>query len=110
IDAAIFREWVLNVGRRDAVARLAHAICEIYVRLDKVGLTAGSVCQIPLTQAELADTTGMSVVHLNRSMMELRERNLLRWKGKSVEVLDWSGLAEAAGFDDRYLHISDGGL
>ena len=66
IDAAVFREWVVNVGRRDAYARIAHVLCEIYVRFRAVGLVNGQAYQLPITQAELGDATGLSTVHVNR--------------------------------------------
>jgi len=105
IDAAIFKEWVLNVGRRSATQRLAHLICEIYVRLDRIGLVEQGICSIPLTQVELADCTGLSVVHLNRSMQELRANGLVRWHGKTVEVPNWQNLAKAGDFDATFLHL-----
>ena len=73
IDAAVFREWVVNVGRRDAYARIAHVLCEVYVRLRAVGLVNGQAFEMPITQAELGDATGLSTVHVNRTLQELRE-------------------------------------
>ena len=105
IDAAIFKEWVLSVGRRPATQRLAHLICEIYLRLKRIGLSQNGVCTIPLTQTELSDCTGLSLVHLNRSMKELREGGLVRWQGKVVEVPSWERLTEAGDFDPTYLHL-----
>ena len=67
IDAAIFREWVANIGSRQAFGRVAHLLCEMVVRLNAVGLADGRVCELPITQTELADATGLSTVHVNRT-------------------------------------------
>ena len=105
IDAAVFREWVVNVGRRDAYARIAHVLCEIYVRLRAVGLVDGQAYQLPITQAELGDATGLSTVHVNRTLQELRANGLITMKGGRVVIEDWSGLQTAGEFDPTYLHI-----
>jgi CRP-like cAMP-binding protein len=105
IDAAVFREWVVNVGRRDAYARIAHVLCEIYVRLRAVGLVSGQAYQLPITQAELGDATGLSTVHVNRTLQELRGNGLITMKGGRVVIEDWSGLQTAGEFDATYLHI-----
>ena len=72
IDAAIFREWIVNVGTREAYNRIAHLICEIFLKLKAVGLATGNSCEFPITQSEIADATGLSNVHVNRSIMKLR--------------------------------------
>jgi hypothetical protein len=77
IDAAMFREWVVNVGRREAYGRIAHVLCEVYVRLRAVGLANGQSYLMPVTQAELGDATGMSTVHVNRTLQELRRDGLI---------------------------------
>jgi CRP-like cAMP-binding protein len=106
IDAAVFREWVVNVGRRDAYARIAHILCEIYVRLRAVGLVDGQAYQLPITQAELADATGLSTVHVNRTLQELRGNGLISTpKSGRVVIEDWDRLQEAGEFDATYLHI-----
>lgn len=104
VDAAIFREWVVNVGRRPAYARVAHLLCEVVARLQTVGLAQDHRCDLPVTQAELADATGLSAVHVNRTLQELRRDGLIELRGRSLVVLNWSGLKRAAGFDSRYLH------
>jgi CRP-like cAMP-binding protein len=81
IDAAIFREWVTNVGRREAYGRIAHLFCELFMRLRAVGLHNGESYAMPITQAELADATGLSTVHVNRTMQELRANGLISTKG-----------------------------
>ena len=105
IDAAVFREWIMNLGRRDAYGRIAHLLCEFYVRLRAVGLTKGDACEMPFTQAELADATGLSVVHVNRTLQELRGEGLITLRAGSLTVLDWERLKEAGEFDPAYLHL-----
>jgi CRP-like cAMP-binding protein len=104
IDAAVFREWVTNVGRREAYGRIAHICCELFVRIRAVGLNNGESYAMPITQAELADATGLSTVHVNRTMQELRGNGLISTKGGSVIIKDWDGLREAGEFDPTYLH------
>jgi CRP-like cAMP-binding protein len=105
IDAAAFREWILNLGRREAYGRMAHLLCEFYVRLRAVGLTNGDACELPFTQAELADATGLSAVHVNRTLQELRGEGLITLRNGSLTVLDWDRLREAGEFDPTYLHL-----
>jgi CRP-like cAMP-binding protein len=106
IDAAIFREWIANVGRREAYGRIAHLLCEVFVRLRAVGLTNGQAYQLPITQAELGDATGLSTVHVNRTLQELRGNGLITTpRGGHVIIEDWDGLREAGEFDPTYLHI-----
>ena len=105
IDASIFREWTVNVGRREAYARIAHILCELMVRLQVVGLTQGHTCKIPVTQSEFADATGLSNVHVNRVLQELRADGLILLKGDTLQVLDWDQLKQAGDFDATYLHL-----
>src|SRR3954451_4184220 len=105
IDAAVFREWIMNLGRREAYGRMAHLLCEFYVRLKAVGLTTDHAYQFPLTQAELADATGLSTVHVNRTLQELSVEGLITLRNGSVTVLDWERLKEAGEFDPAYLHL-----
>jgi CRP-like cAMP-binding protein len=105
IDAAVFREWVTNVGRREAYQRVAHLFCELFVRLEAVGLNNGESYAMPITQAELADATGLSTVHVNRTMQALRANGLITTKNGRVVIEDWEGLQEAGEFDATYLHM-----
>ena len=105
IDAAIFREWIANVGRRDAYTRAAHLLCELFTRMKAVGLTDGQVYEVPLTQEELGDAMGLSTVHVNRTLQELRGNGLIRSLGRKIVVTDWNGLQEAGQFDPTYLHL-----
>jgi CRP-like cAMP-binding protein len=105
IDAAIFREWVANVGSRQALGRVAHLLCELVVRLRVIGLADKLVFELPVTQTELADATGLSTVHVNRTLQSLRKQKLIHWKDSQLEVLDWAGLQHAGDFDPSYLHL-----
>jgi CRP-like cAMP-binding protein len=107
IEASVFREWVVNVGQREAYSRLAHVLCEVMTRMKAVGLADGKTCQFPLTQSELGDTTGMSTVHVNRTLQALRGDGLIRLKAGSLTVLDWEGLTVAGEFDPAYLHLRE---
>jgi CRP-like cAMP-binding protein len=108
IDAAVFREWVVNVGRREAYGRISHLLCEVYVRLKAVGLANGQAFEMPVTQAELGDATGMSNVHVNRTLQELRRDGLISTpKSGRVVIERWDGLQHAGEFDATYLHIKN---
>ncbi|MES2120270.1 MAG: Crp/Fnr family transcriptional regulator [Pseudomonadota bacterium] len=104
IDASIFREWVVNVGRRDSRARIAHLICELIVRLEKQGLGSDDAFDFPITQEQLADATGLTAVHTNRTLQGLRREGLIELNSRSLRVLDRDGLREAGDFDELYLH------
>jgi CRP-like cAMP-binding protein len=105
IDAAIFREWMMGIGRRSAYTRIAHVLCEVLVKMRAVGLANGHACELPVTQAELGDALGLSTVHVNRSLQELRRHGLIELRGGSLSVLNWDGLKKAGEFDPTYLHL-----
>jgi CRP-like cAMP-binding protein len=107
IDSAVFREWVVNIGRRDAYERVAHLLCELHTRLEAVGLTNGYSYELPLTQTDLADSVGVSTVHVNRVLQKLRGEGLVSFGGKSVTIHDWERLADVGGFDPAYLHLDE---
>jgi CRP-like cAMP-binding protein len=109
VDGSIFREWMTGIGRREAYNRMAHLLCELKVRLKAVGLVEDGTFDLPITQAELADAIGVSTVHVNRVLQELRADGLIRSKGAQVSILDWKGLKEAADFDPLYLHLRQDG-
>jgi CRP-like cAMP-binding protein len=103
-NAAIQREWTLNVGRRDAFERVAHLLCELIERLRPVGLWDGNSCAFPVTQLDLADATGLSVVHVNRTLQELRSSRLIVLRDRILTVNDLDALKSAALFNPDYLH------
>ncbi len=105
VDASVFREWILNIGRRDAQTRLAHLLCEFGVRLELLGLGTRSSYEFPLTQDQMADATGLTPVHVNRSLKELQRRGLITRNLRFVTVDNWVNLKRAAEFDDSYLHL-----
>ncbi len=110
VEEAISREWIVNNSQREAGERLAHLFCEIFLRLRAVGLTNGQSCDVPLTQAELAETTGLSTVHVNRTLQDLRAAGLIILKGKHLTIPDLAALKAAALFNPNYLHLDrDGG-
>lgn len=106
IDALISREWVVNVGRRDARTRIAHLLCELALRLEASGNGAAGVYQFPLTQDQVADATGLTPVHTNRTLQSLRRDGLINLSSGALHILDWKRLRQVAGFTDRYLHHS----
>lgn len=105
VDAAIYREWVANVGQREASVRMAHLICEMTLRMNAVGLVKENEYDFPITQAVLGDATGLSVVHVNRTLQKLRQMKLVELKNRRLRVLDWVSLADFGDFDPTYLHI-----
>jgi CRP-like cAMP-binding protein len=105
VEEAITREWVVNVGHRTAFERLAHLFCEIFIRLKSVGLTQETRCDLPLTQNELADTLALSLVHVNRMLMEMRRARLVTFQNRQLVIHDLPGLQAAAGFNPNYLHL-----
>jgi CRP-like cAMP-binding protein len=103
IQAAIFQEWVVNLGRRDAFARLAHVVCELTVRLQASGLARDLSFAIPWTQMDVADACGISNVHANRVIQELRRLGLVEWDSRRLTIRDWNALARLGDFNDDYL-------
>ena len=104
VDAAVLREWLVNVGQRRAGQRLAHVLCELLLRLRIVGLAENSY-DLPLSQKDLADTIGVSNVHLNRVLQELRREDLISWKDEVLVIKDIDRLMTFSGFNPNYLHI-----
>jgi CRP-like cAMP-binding protein len=110
IDASIHREWITNLGQRQAPARMAHLFCEVIVRMEVAGLAEtghARACRFPVTQTVLAEALGMSIVHVNRTLQELRDANLLSFDNGRLEIFDWRKLVRVAGFDATYLHLDD---
>jgi CRP-like cAMP-binding protein len=109
VDQATQREWLLNLGQRSAYSRIAHLILEMFLRLRTVGLTNGQSCDFPLTQNDLADATGLTAVHVNRMLQELRAAGLLELGRKRLSIPDIEALKTAAMFNQSYLHLDHEG-
>jgi CRP-like cAMP-binding protein len=109
VEEAVTREWIVNVGHRTAFERLAHLFCEIFVRLRAVGLTQDNRCDLPLTQNELADTLALSLVHVNRMLMEMRRAGLVTFQNRQLVIHDLPALQSASGFNPNYLHLDGEG-
>lgn len=109
VDEGILREWLVNMGRREAEQRMAHLFCELLVRLETVGLAEDNSFDFPVTQSELGDTLGISTVHVNRRLQELRGKELVSFENKRVTIHDLHGLMEFADFDPSYLHLANRG-
>jgi CRP-like cAMP-binding protein len=107
IDASIFREWMASIGQREAYSRVAHLLCEWVVRLRAVELAEDHICDLPMTQTELGDALGISSVHVNRTLKELRDAGLISLQKNVLSVLDWDGLKEAGDFSPAYLHLQN---
>ncbi len=105
IDAAVFREWMIGMGRRSAYGRIAHLFCEMYAKLEAVGLASEHRCPLPITQTDLADALGLTNVHINRTLMALRGDGLITLGNNTLVVEEWDELMEAGGFDPLYLHL-----
>lgn len=106
VDGSIFREWLANIGRRDARTRVAHLLCEFSLRLKVAGLGEQANYEMPLTQEQLADATGLTSVHINRTIRQLERDGLIeRSHPRSIIIGDWKKLAEAGDFNSAYLHL-----
>lgn len=103
--AAIQREWTVSLGQRNALERLAHLLCEVMSRLQMVGLSDGVVCDFPLTQIDLGDATGLSSVHVNRTLQELRAAGLVTLRDRQLNIANFAALAELAMFEPGYLGL-----
>lgn len=104
VNEATLREWLVNIGCRSAIERIAHLICELYLRLEVVDLAKEGSFDLPLTQSELADTIGISNVHLNRTLKELRDKGLIHYKKGRIIIINWKVLNDIAEFKKEYLH------
>jgi CRP-like cAMP-binding protein len=103
MEASIYREWIIGLGRRTAVGRAAHLLCEMYTRMKAAGLANKNEIRLSMTQSDIGDCLGLSTVHVNRVLQELRAKNCVAIKGSCVTILDWDRLAEEAEFDPGYL-------
>lgn len=105
LDASMHREWVLSIGARDALARIAHLFCELQVRLALVGLADAGGYALDLNQTDLAECHGLTPVHVNRSLRRLREMGVLTFRAARVEIADLAALRAIADFDPAYLYL-----
>lgn len=105
MDAAIQRELALSLGQRSAISRMAHLFCELYVRLEVVGKVSEGGYEFPLTQRELSECLGLTVVHANRTLQELRRRGLIELGNRQLTIRDRRGLEGIAEFDPSYLYL-----
>ncbi|WP_367161275.1 Crp/Fnr family transcriptional regulator (plasmid) [Kozakia baliensis] len=105
VNIAIQREWTVNLGQRRGIERIAHLFCELFLRLSAIGQTSASECEMPLTQTDLADATGLSAVHANRVLQELRSTQVISFNGKKLKIHNFSLLREISLFDESYLHL-----
>jgi CRP-like cAMP-binding protein len=106
VDGSIFREWIANIGRREARTRISHLLCEFALRLKVSGLGDQAGYELPMTQEQLADATGLTAVHVNRTLKALEADGLIeRGSPRSVVIGDWKKLAEAGDFNSNYLHL-----
>jgi CRP-like cAMP-binding protein len=105
VEASIMREWVVNIGRRDARERIAHILCEFAVRLESRGLATSESFELPMTQEQLADATGLTPVHVNRVLKGLESEGLISRKRRHIEFTDWRRLQDVGDFSRQYLHL-----
>ena len=105
LDAAMYREWTVSLGRRSALQRMAHLFCELLVRLQIVDLAEGTSYEFPLTQLELSECLGLTPVHVNRTLQELRRRDLIELQSRRATILDLEALRVLAEFDPAYLYL-----
>jgi CRP-like cAMP-binding protein len=103
VDASIFREWMANIGRRDSRARMAHLLCELAVRQQAAGIAEPLTYELPMTQEQLADTLGLTPVHVNRTLKALEAENLIRRRRRLLTIEDWPGLVRLGDFSPSYL-------
>ena len=104
INEGTMRAWIVSMGRRSSIERVAHLTCELYIRLRKIGLSDDGRIELPLSQIVLADALGMTSVHLNRVFKELKSSKIMALSRGRLEILDLDKLVEIAGFDQNYLH------
>lgn len=102
-EAAIYRRWLVVAASLRSSAHLAHLVCELYIRLARIGAARNHHLTLPLLQRELAEVLGYSSIHVNRAVRDLRDRGLLQWRGSEIAILDWDGLVRLARFDADYL-------
>ncbi|MES2290350.1 MAG: helix-turn-helix domain-containing protein [Pseudomonadota bacterium] len=103
VDGSIFSEWVVNVGRRSALVRVAHLLCEMAIRSERAGTGDKHSYPLPITQADLGDATGLTVVHVNRTLRRMREQSIATFYGGKVIINDWQRVVKSCNFDDAFM-------
>ena len=106
VDASMHREWLLNLGTRNGMGRIAHLMCEVFSRSQVVGLTDGMTFRFPLSQTQIGECLGYTQMHVNRMLKKLRDAGLISGSGQILEILDWEGLKQLGEFDPAYLYLS----
>ena len=106
VNKSIHREWIVRIGQRTAQERISHLFCELFLRLESVGLTDGFSCDFPLTQNDIAETTGLTAVHVNRTIQQMRRQGLIVLERRKLAIPDILALQTAGLFNPNYLHIS----
>ncbi|MFL6785635.1 MAG: Crp/Fnr family transcriptional regulator [Sphingomicrobium sp.] len=107
VEASIFREWVVNIGQRNARSRIAHLLCEFAYRLNAQNLSGDGACELPITQEQLADATGLTAVHVNRVLQALQREGLIARDRRMVRFPSWQRMQDVADFNPRYLHTRE---
>jgi CRP-like cAMP-binding protein len=105
VEGSIFREWVLNIGRRDARTRIGHLLCEFAMRLQVADIGQHTTYELPITQEQLADAVALTAVHVNRTLMRLEQEGLIIRTKRMISIVDWKELVKVADFEPRYLHL-----
>lgn len=109
VEASVYREWLTNAGRRDARARIAHLLCEVYLRSKAAGVAEDGIFELPITQEQLGDAVGLTPVHVNRTLKSLAEDGVVHRDRRYISFSDWDRLAEIGDFNPLYLHLDQGG-
>lgn len=104
IDAAIYRQWIVGLGRKEALSRMAHLLCEVFLRMQAVGLTTEHSCALPITQTDMGDALGLTSVHVNRILREMRRQEIIILYQRTLTISNWSKLVALAEFEEAYLH------
>ena len=105
LEGSVFREWVVNVGRRNARARIAHLLCEVAVRLERQELVGDYGYELPMSQEQIGDATGLTSVHVNRMLRELENDGLITRNSRTIRFPNWPVLKQVADFNPLYLHV-----
>ena len=107
VDGSLFREWIANNARRSAAARITHILCEFALRLEQIGHGDRCRYRMPMTQEQIADATGLTSVHVNRTLRLLEDQGIIARKGRELNICDWDRAVKVADFDPTYLHLPD---